>query len=132
MSAVFSVLVVGASINPERYSFKATQMLLDKGFPVTLLGLKESTLFGFPIYTLETIKERTLSTRVVTIYVSAKNQGVYYDLVESLKPKFVIFNPGTENPSWEQKLTSLGIEPIQACTLVMLGNGLFSKLQEAL
>jgi hypothetical protein len=35
----------------------------------------------------------------------------------------VIFNPGTENPAFEDFLTEKGIEPIEACTLVMLATG---------
>jgi uncharacterized protein len=35
----------------------------------------------------------------------------------------VVFNPGTENPDFEQKLEEAGIEALEACTLVMLRTG---------
>jgi hypothetical protein len=35
----------------------------------------------------------------------------------------VIFNPGTENQEFEEMLSNNGIEPIEACTLVMLRTG---------
>jgi hypothetical protein len=37
-----------------------------------------------------------------------------------LKPKRVIFNPGTVNPEFMGRLKREGIEPISECMLVML------------
>ena len=37
-----------------------------------------------------------------------------------LQPKRIIFNPGTENPEFEQMAEARGIEALEACTLVML------------
>jgi hypothetical protein len=42
-----------------------------------------------------------------------------------LKPNRVIFNPGTENPEFEKMLKDSNIEPIEACTLVMLRTNQF-------
>jgi hypothetical protein len=47
-------------------------------------------------------------------------QENFKDKILALKPKRVVFNPGTENPAFEKKLTAAGILPIEACTLVML------------
>ena len=41
----------------------------------------------------------------------------------SLKPKRIIFNPGTENLPFAQQANAEGIETIEACTLVMLSVG---------
>ena len=38
----------------------------------------------------------------------------------NLKPRRVIFNPGSENYALVTKLKEAGIEVVQACTLVML------------
>jgi hypothetical protein len=40
-----------------------------------------------------------------------------------LMPQRVIFNPGTENPEFIEKLESAGIYPEIACTLVLLATG---------
>jgi hypothetical protein len=45
------------------------------------------------------------------------------DKVEELKPKRVIFNPGTENSEFEELLTKNNIEAIEACSLVLLRTG---------
>ena len=59
------------------------------------------------------------------MYVGARNQTMYYEYIKRLKPRRVIFNPGAENPPFEQELRQAGIEPIDACTLVMLSVGTY-------
>jgi hypothetical protein len=51
------------------------------------------------------------------------NQKPYYDYILSLNPKRIIFNPGTENYELEKMAEEKGIEPVEACTLVMLSIG---------
>jgi hypothetical protein len=51
------------------------------------------------------------------------HQAAYIDYVLSLKPKRIIFNPGTENDDFEAKAKEQGIQTMEACTLVMLGTG---------
>ena len=57
------------------------------------------------------------------MYVGPQRQPEYYDYILSLKPKRVVFNPGTENEEFEKLLSNNGIEPEEACTLVLLGTG---------
>lgn len=59
----------------------------------------------------------------VTLYVGPQNQAAWQEYILSLKPKRVIFNPGTENNTLEKTLSDNGIETIQACTLVLLSIG---------
>ncbi len=113
-------LVVGASNNPERYSYKAAEKLLKYGHDIELLGLRPDVVFG---RTIDTEKKAYAGLDTVTLYVGPKNQPEYYDYIASLHPKRVIFNPGTENPEFEQLLAQKGIEVEVACTRVMLGTG---------
>lgn len=115
-------LIIGASTNPERYSYKAAQKLLEHGHEICMIGPREETLFNHQIY-----KEKQTFTGVhtVTMYVSAKNQADYYDYIISLKPTRVIFNPGTENEDFQKKLENNNIFPEIACTLVLLSTKSF-------
>lgn len=110
-------LIIGASVNPERYSYKAAEKLLANDREIYMIGNRPGTLFDRDIQ-----KEQTLFSDVdtVTMYVSAKNQTGYYDYIKSLQPRRVIFNPGTENPKFQEELESRGIVAEEACTLVML------------
>ena len=59
----------------------------------------------------------------VSIYIGSSRQAEYYDYIISLKPKRVIFNPGTVNPEFMGRLHQAGIEPVAECMLVLLNEG---------
>lgn len=113
-------LVIGASTDPSRYSFLAANKLVNYKHDIELLGIKEGVVAGKEI---TTEKENFEDIDTVTLYVNPKRQEEYFDYVANLQPRRVIFNPGTENPVFEDFLTEKGIEPIEACTLVMLSTG---------
>ena len=113
-------LIIGASNNPERYAYKAAERLLAHGHEIELLGLRPDTIFG---KTIDTERKAYEGLDTVTLYVGPQRQPEYYDYVISLKPKRVIFNPGTENAEFETLLEKNGIEAEEACTLVLLGTG---------
>lgn len=113
-------LVIGASTDPSKYAFLAANKLVSHQQEIELLGIKEGVVAGKEI---NTNKEKFEDIDTVTLYVGPAKQKEYFDYVASLKPRRVIFNPGTENPEFENFLTEKGIEPIEACTLVMLSIG---------
>ncbi len=115
-----STVIIGASPNPENYSYKATVNLKAQGHKVYPIGIKPGDIEGEKI-----INDRPIPNDVdtVTMYLSAKNQKDWYDYILSLKPKRIIFNPGTENPEFEEMTKKQGIETLNACTLVMLSIG---------
>lgn len=113
-------LIMGASPNPSRYGFIATAMLTEYKHPVIPYGIKRGDINGIPV--LNTLPdEKDVDT--VTLYLNPHNQEQYYDYILGLKPRRVIFNPGTENPAFEQRLEDNGIEALEACTLVLLRTG---------
>jgi predicted CoA-binding protein len=63
------------------------------------------------------------SIDTVTLYVGPAGQSAYYDAILSLAPRRIIFNPGTENPEFEQLANEKGIQTMEACTLVLLKTG---------
>ncbi|HUB59921.1 MAG TPA: CoA-binding protein [Puia sp.] len=113
-------IVLGASPNPRRYSYMALRKLRNAGHPVSAIGRKPATVGDVGIVT-----DRPAVTDVdtVTLYLNAANQKEYYDYILSLHPKRIIFNPGAENPELEAMASAHGIEPVEACTLVMLDTG---------
>ncbi len=113
-------IVIGASDNPERYSYKATVALKKHDHEVIPIGIKEGEINGVKI---STSKAKIDNVDTVTLYVGPKNQPDWYDYIISLNPKRVVFNPGTENPEFEKLLNEKNIETIEACTLVMLSIG---------
>ncbi len=119
---VKKTVVVGATEKSGRYANLAAYSLLRHGHNIELLGLKEGQIEGHPIHTGHPVLE---DIDTVTLYVGPQNQPPLYDYIKSLKPRRVIFNPGAENPEFERQLQAEGIEPIEACTLVMLSVGTY-------
>ena len=115
-------VVIGASPNPDRYSYKAILALVEHGHPTFAVGLKEGTVSGIHIST-QPYFESEIDT--VSLYVGPENQVKWQDTILKLRPRRVIFNPGTENPSFEQLLKNEGIEVERACTLVLLATHQF-------
>ena len=113
-------LVIGASNNPDRYAYKAVVSLLNHGHSVIAFGQKKGSIG-------DTIIHNDWDTKwhvdTVTLYINPKIQEDYYQMILGLKPKRVIFNPGTENPTFYNILRENDIKVEVACTLVMLSIG---------
>ena len=110
-------LVIGASLNPSRYSNIAINRLVSYRHPVVAIGLRVGELVGVNI-----VKEKMPFKEIdtVTLYLNAKRQEEYYDYIISLQPNRVIFNPGTENSEFYKILNENNINFEEACTLVLL------------
>jgi len=113
-------LVLGASDNPSRYSYLAIRRLRNHGHPVVAIGRKQTVVEDVPV--IKT-KEPISGVHTVTLYLNPLHQKEYYDYILSLKPKRIIFNPGAENEELEQLARSNNIQPLEACTLVLLSTG---------
>lgn len=113
-------LVIGASTNPSRYSYKAIQKLTLYGHSVLAIGNKEGEVSGVK-FSKEKVKFEDIDT--ITLYLNENNQKSFYDYILDLKPKRVLFNPGTENEELQNLLSQNNIAFEEACTLVLLSIG---------
>ena len=114
---VKKTLVLGASLNPDRYSNMAVKRLLLNNINVKAIGSKTGTIDKVLIEK-DFISFNNIHT--VTLYLNSVRQRDYYDYIISLNPKRVIFNPGTENEEFYLLLKNESIDYIEACTLVLL------------
>lgn len=110
-------LVFGASLKPHRYSHIAVKRLLDHGMETEAFGLREGKIASVQI---KTNLEDFQNIDTITLYINPQRQAEYYNAIISLRPKRVIFNPGTENPFFHKLLRQQGIVAEEACTLVLL------------
>jgi len=96
--------------------------LVGRNFQVEALGLQEGSVAGIPI---STGRPSFTGIHTITLYIGPQNQPPFYQYIIDLKPSRVIFNPGTENPEFEDLLGKTGIEVTTACSIVMLHAGVF-------
>lgn len=121
MAAVVAVL--GASINAERYSNQAVKLLLDKGFNVIPVNPSSPQIYG--IKATGSLSDINIPVDTLTLYVNPRKSSEMEEEILSLKPRRIIFNPGTENRHLAENAVKQGIEVVEACTLVMLRTSQF-------
>jgi uncharacterized protein len=120
--AVKKTLVLGASENPARYSNMAVKKLIANNQLVIAIGKKKG-MIGTTI--IETEKKHFDSVDTVTLYLNPSHQKEYYNYILSLRPRRIIFNPGTENDELMELAQKNEIFTQEACTLVLLSTGLY-------
>ena len=113
-------LVLGASTDPSRYANKAIKLLHSHNHEVVAVGLDEGSVSGVPIIH-DVPVDGDIDT--ITLYLNPVRQKLYYDKILNLKPRRIIFNPGTENNELNKLANAEGIETEEACTLVLLNTG---------
>jgi hypothetical protein len=115
-------VIIGATSNVSRYAYMAAESLTDKGHEIVPVGIKKGEIFDKPILN---INEKPVIEDVdtVTMYIGPQHQAEWMEYIVSLKPKRIIFNPGTENHEFERYAQKKGIEVEEACTLVLLSIG---------
>lgn len=117
-------VIIGASTNPARYAHLAAGMLAEYDHEIVPMGIKTGEVAGKAILDIRR-KPRVQDVDTVTLYIAPRHQPEWYDYIMSLKPKRIIFNPGTENDEFEKLAEEKGIETLEACTLVMLRSNQF-------
>ncbi|MDN3587008.1 CoA-binding protein [Pedobacter aquatilis] len=113
-------LIIGASPDASRYAYKAAHMLTRFSHEIVNVGIKSGEVAGVGIEKQGAVYK---DIDTITLYIGPALQPQYYDYIIDTKPKRVIFNPGTENYEFEKLLDKHNIEPMRACTLVLLSTG---------
>lgn len=112
-------VIIGATTNPGRYAYLAARMLTEYNHEIVPVGIKRGEVFGreiLNIFNRPAIKD----VHTVTMYIGPQRQPEHYDFILGLKPKRIIFNPGTENDEFINRAKEQGVQTLEACTLVML------------
>lgn len=118
-----TVVILGASNNPERIAYQALSRLLGLHYDVIPVSPKGGEILGQAVRTSLASIDRPVDT--LTMYVGPERQPDLVDAIVALRPRRVIFNPGSENPAIYPRLRQAGIEVQEACTLVLLATRQF-------
>jgi uncharacterized protein len=121
---VKKTVIVGATTDPSRYAYLAARMLTQYAHEIVPIGIKKGELFGTQILDIYD-KPAVNDVHTITLYIGPQRQPEWYTYLLSLKPKRMIFNPGTENEEFERMAEKQGIETVEGCTLVMLRSNQF-------
>jgi hypothetical protein len=115
-----TVAIVGASADRSKYGNKSIRAHLAQGYEVYPVNPKGGWIEGLEVYTqLADIPAERL-TRVSMYVPPAIGLGMLEEIAAKGCDELWL-NPGSESPEIFEKAMALGLEPIQACSIVDVG-----------
>jgi uncharacterized protein len=115
-----TVAVIGASTNRQKYGNKAVRAFAAQGYHVIPVNPHETVIEGLPA--VHSVADITVPIDMVTIYVPpAVTLTVLDDLAEKEVGE-VWLNPGSDDVTVVSRARALGLEVIQACSIVGIGD----------
>lgn len=120
---VETVAIIGASPKPDRYAYKAMEMLQEQGHRPLLINPKYEEILGKRCYPNPSAAPGPIDT--VTLYLGEERSSSLIEEIIRAKPRRIIMNPGAENRALADRAEQSGIEVVEACTLVLLRTGQF-------
>ena len=118
-----TVAILGASPKPDRYAYKAFEMLRDYGHRPIPINPAFQEILDEKCY--PTISDAPGPIDTVTLYLGEARSNPLIEEIIKAKPRRIIMNPGAENFALAEKAENAGIEVVEGCTLVMLRSGEF-------
>jgi predicted CoA-binding protein len=117
-------VIIGSNRSAWKYPQQAALMLQDAELDFVPIGVVSGAVLGKEILNIYD-SPSVDNVHTITLYINPTKQKQWFDYMLSLKPKRIIFNPGTENQEFKNLAESKGVECLNACTLVMLSIGDF-------
>ncbi len=118
-----TVAVLGASPKPDRYAYRAMQLLREYGHRAIPVNPAFPEVLGETCY--RSIADAPKPIDTVTMYLGKQRSDPLIDEIVAAKPRRIIMNPGAENDELARKAKAAGIDVDYDCTLVMLQTGSF-------
>ena len=118
-----TVAILGASPKPDRYAYKALELLHEYGHRTLPINPACKEILGEKCS--PTISDAPGPIDTVTVYLGEERSNPLIEEIINAKPRRIILNPGAENSTLATKADEAGIEVIEGCTLVMLRTGQF-------
>jgi uncharacterized protein len=116
---VKTVAIIGASNNRDKFGNKAVRAYRQQGHTVYPVHLSETQVEGLPAY--RTIREVPVRPDMVSVYIPPEQLlGVLADIAAKGCDELWL-NPGAESPEVVAEAERLGLNVIQACSIVEIG-----------
>jgi hypothetical protein len=114
-----TVAIIGASNDRSKYGNKAVRAHVQQGYTVFPVNHRESQIEGLPVF--KTISEVPVRPQRISVYVPPA-------IVRKILPDIAAkgcdelwLNPGTESDEVLAEARRLGLNVIQACSIVAVG-----------
>jgi uncharacterized protein len=114
-----SVAIVGASQDPKKFGNKAVRAFADMGYEVFPVHPTLEEIEGHKVY--RSVKEIPVRLEKVSLYVPPQVGLRLMDEIAEKGADEVWLNPGAESPELVEKGEKLGLNLIQACSIIAGG-----------
>ncbi len=114
-----TIAIIGASNDRKKYGNKAVRAFKDGGWTVYPVNPKLEEVEGIKCYaSIEDVPE---PIDRVSMYVPAKRGKEMLETIAAKNPAEFFLNPGSEDDELIRRARELGLNPIQACSIVNIG-----------
>lgn len=114
-----TVAVVGASADRSKYGNKAVRAYVREGWEVFPVNPRGGVIEGLKVY--ERLRDLPGPVDRVSLYLPPELGLRVLPEIAAASPGELFVNPGAESPELIDEARRLGLDPIQACSIVDLG-----------
>lgn len=114
-----TVAVIGASSDTRKFGNKAVRAFLRRGYRVVPIHPRAAIIEGLRAY--RSVLDVPHAIDMATFYVPARIGLEVIDEVARKGIREAWFNPGADSPALTARARALGVEPIEACSIVAIG-----------
>jgi predicted CoA-binding protein len=115
-----TVAVLGASADRSKFSNKAVRAFLQKGWQVFPINPKGGQIEGLESY--PSLDQVPVRLDCVTLYLPPSIGIKMLPAVAKAAPEEFYVNPGAESDELIAQARQLGLNPIQACSIIEIGS----------
>ena len=114
-----TVAVIGASTDRQKFGNKALRAFTEAGYHAIPITPTHDEVEGQRAYA--TVLDFPGAIDMATVYVPPEVGELVLEGLAAKGITEVWFNPGSESPALVSRALALGLEPIQACSIVGIG-----------
>ena len=114
-----TVAIIGASNDRRKFGNKAVRAFLKQGYTVYPVNLNESEIEGLPAFA--SIREVPVRPHMVSLYLPPPKVLEVLPDIAAKGCEELWLNPGTESDDVLAEAGRLGLNVIQACSIVAVG-----------
>jgi uncharacterized protein len=114
-----SIIIVGASSKRTRFSNRAVRAFRDRGWTVYPIHPKEAEVEGLRCYS--SVADLPHRAEWMNLYVLPPAGMLAVAAAPEKGVRHVYVNPGAGSPDLVARIRALGMDPIEACSIIAIG-----------